>query len=52
MRGIDRRMSRGNTSGSGLSGVDVADDDHVDMHLFFTAVKSNVSRSLKERNIK
>jgi hypothetical protein len=24
-------------SGGGLAGIDVADNDHVDVHLFFTA---------------
>jgi len=38
-------VEQSHTSGRGLSGVDVADDDHVDVHLFFTAVKSKVSRS-------
>jgi hypothetical protein len=41
----DRGVEQSHTSGRGLSGVDVADDDHVDVHLFFTAVKSKVSRS-------
>jgi hypothetical protein len=27
------------TSGGGLARIDVADDDHVDVHLFLTAAK-------------
>lgn len=41
---IEERV-RGCTSGRGLSGVDVADDDHVDVHLVFTGVRSMVSGS-------
>jgi hypothetical protein len=32
-----RRTERLTAGGRGLAGVDVADDDHVDVHLFFTA---------------
>jgi len=33
------------TGGGGLAGIDVADNDHVDMHLFLTARRRHVSRS-------
>ena len=32
------------TGGGGLSGIDVADDDHVDVHLLLTAMRRMVSR--------
>lgn len=32
------------TGGGGLSGIDVADNDHVDVHLFLTAQEEYVSR--------
>lgn len=32
------------TGGGGLSGIDVADDDHVDVHLLLTAMRREVSR--------
>lgn len=32
------------TCGGGLSGIDVADDDHVDVHLLLTAMRRKVSR--------
>lgn len=32
------------TSGGGLSGVDVADNDHVNVHLLLTAERENVSK--------
>ena len=33
----------GNTGGGGFAGVDVADDDDVDMSLFFTIAETIVS---------
>ena len=33
---VDRGRGRLTAGGRGLSGVDVADDDHVDVHLLFT----------------
>jgi hypothetical protein len=36
------------TGGGGLAGIDVADNDHVDVHLFLTAKKRTVS----EKSIK
>jgi hypothetical protein len=32
------------TSGGGLSGIDVADNDHVDVHLLLTAERRVVSK--------
>jgi hypothetical protein len=32
------------TSGGGLAGIDVADNDHVDVHLFLTAAQRQVSQ--------
>lgn len=32
------------TGGCGLAGIDVADNDHVDVHLFLTAGRRHVSR--------
>jgi hypothetical protein len=34
----------GLTSGGGLSGIDVADNDDVDVHLFLTGKKRSVSQ--------
>jgi hypothetical protein len=32
------------TGGGGLARIDVADDDHVDVHLFLTAARRGVSQ--------
>lgn len=33
-------------SGGGLAGIDVADDDHVDVHLFFTVPVSDITHEM------
>ncbi len=39
------------TSGSGLSGIDVADNDHVDVHLFLTKKERVVSKASIKINL-
>lgn len=40
------------TSGGGLAGVDMADDDDVDMSLFLTAVVGNMSAMIIDIKLK
>jgi hypothetical protein len=51
-RAMNMSLMRGVlTGGGGLAGIDVADNDHVDVHLFLTAERPEVSKqSIKIRS--